>query len=303
MSIQFPNFKKLELSDQQEIESFTEGFLPYSDFRFSSLWAYNTNNFTEFTFLNNNLVIKHGDYVTGEPMFSFIGDNNTEETVGTLFTYLKDCKLPEQLSVIPEDSIKDLRSNSNLELNIAEDPDQSDYIIPLKESSEAKNINPHKLKALSEFKINSPNFFLKNLSLKDLGTQKEVFNLFDLWAKKRNRPNEVSNIERIATKRIIEISNLLNLLALGLYVDGKMIGYIIDEYLSHTYVIGHFIKADTAYKGIYELINQESAKIHTNAGYKYINIEQDLGIPGLRTSKMQRSPSFFLKKYKITRSN
>ncbi len=36
----FPNFKKIELSDRKDVENITSRFPPYSDFNFSSLWAW-----------------------------------------------------------------------------------------------------------------------------------------------------------------------------------------------------------------------------------------------------------------------
>lgn len=297
----FPKFKTLEISDKESIETHTKNYPPYSDFDFSSLWAYNTSDLTELTWLNQNLVIKHADYISGQPMLSFIGNNKPEETVLTLMNFLREKSLPEELSVIPEDSIKSLLGQSNLNFIITEDLDQNDYIIPLKESSEALNINPHKLKALEKFRLSYPSHNLIAIDLQDQKIQAEIFYLFDYWASKRKRSNEDSYIERNALKRMFEISQLINISAFGLFINNKIIGYIIDEYLQSPYVIGHFIKADTEYPGVYEFLNQETARVHYAKGYKYINIEQDLGIEGLRISKMQRSPSFFLKKYKISK--
>lgn len=36
----FPEFKKLELSNKEEIENFTSKFPPYSDFNFVSMWCW-----------------------------------------------------------------------------------------------------------------------------------------------------------------------------------------------------------------------------------------------------------------------
>ena len=37
---EFPQFKKLELSDKEEVEKFTSKFPPYSDFNFVSMWSW-----------------------------------------------------------------------------------------------------------------------------------------------------------------------------------------------------------------------------------------------------------------------
>lgn len=297
----FPRFKKLELSDQKIVEDFALNYPPYSDFDFSSLWAYNTNSKTEITWLNKNLVIKHADYLTGSPVFSFLGHHKSRETISSLLDYLKQNGHPEELFILPEDSVKELLNIEDLDFLIEEDSDQHDYIISLKESAELKNINSHKLKAYNTFLNTNDNYDFKIIDLKDPQIVKQIFKVFDHWASKGNKLPEDSIIERTAIQRLIEISHLINLRPYGLYIEGELTGYLLDEYLHSTFVIGHFIKADTTYPGIYEFINQRSARDHYDKGYLYINIEQDLGIKGLRISKMQRNPVNFLKKYKVSR--
>ena len=79
-----------------------------------------------------------------------------------------------------------------------------------------------------------------------------------------------------------------------------MIGFSIDELLPNKFVMGHFIKADVRYKGIYEFLNEKTA------GYLYINNyldwnwQQDLGITGLRKLKKSYQPLKMFKKFKVT---
>jgi hypothetical protein len=57
----------------------------------------------------------------------------------------------------------------------------------------------------------------------------------------------------------------------------------------------HAEKALPVYEGIYSKINQCFAA-HVCEGYKYINREEDMGIEGLRKSKMSYNPVRLLKK-------
>ena len=69
----FPEFKKLELSNKEEIENFTSKFPPYSDFNFISMWCWDIKGETRISKFNNNLVVRFTDYLKGNPFFSFFG--------------------------------------------------------------------------------------------------------------------------------------------------------------------------------------------------------------------------------------
>ena len=87
MITQFPDFKPLELFDKKYIETFTVQFPPYSDFNFTSIWAWNTNDKFQISNLNGNLVVLFYDYVSNNPFFSFIGSNKIEDTAARILEY------------------------------------------------------------------------------------------------------------------------------------------------------------------------------------------------------------------------
>ena len=66
MITQFPDFKPLELFDKKYIETFTVQFPPYSDFNFTSIWAWNTNDKFQISNLNGNLVVLFYDYLLAQ---------------------------------------------------------------------------------------------------------------------------------------------------------------------------------------------------------------------------------------------
>ncbi len=56
-------------------------------------------------------------------------------------------------------------------------------------------------------------------------------------------------------------------------------------------------KADRNFEGAYQIMVQEFARHHTNDSVVYINREDDMGLPGLRTSKLQYKPIEIKHKY------
>ena len=80
---------------------------------------------------------------------------------------------------------------------------------------------------------------------------------------------------------------------------GRIAAFTIGERLNDETFCVHIEKADTSYNGIYAGINNLFAKACAY-GYKYINREEDLGLEGLRRSKLSYHPAFLLKKYTLT---
>lgn len=70
---EFPQFKLIELSDKGSVEKVTQKYLPYSDFDFISMWCWNIKGKIKISKLNNNLVVRFTDYLSGNPFFSFLG--------------------------------------------------------------------------------------------------------------------------------------------------------------------------------------------------------------------------------------
>lgn len=62
----------------------------------------------------------------------------------------------------------------------------------------------------------------------------------------------------------------------------------------------HFKKADPAVKGASQMINWETATRLADR-FKYLNREQDLGIPGLRQAKRSYDPECLLLPYHLRR--
>ncbi len=80
---------------------------------------------------------------------------------------------------------------------------------------------------------------------------------------------------------------------------GKIIAFAVFSRTNcDTYDV-HFEKADRDYKGSSQVINQLTAELLYKRGVKYINREQDLGLPGLRRAKHSYEPEFLLKRYRL----
>jgi len=81
-------------------------------------------------------------------------------------------------------------------------------------------------------------------------------------------------------------------------IENKVMAFTIGEMLNDNTAVVHIEKADPDIPGLYQIINQQfSEKAWQNM--RYINREQDLGIPGLREAKLSYYPHHFVEKYRI----
>lgn len=298
-------FRKLQIHDRKSVEAFLHEFPPYSDHHFSSLWAYNVNDDIEIAELNENLVLKTFTYDGDrKPILTFFGVKNIKDTISTLLKYASENNIEPTLYFVPEIAIKDIYHDLIAEgFSIEEDRDNFDYIIDVDKIVLLKGNKFFKHKRLvRKFLEQHGQYEIRELNLLDPNIVNQMKDIFMQWAKFRNKTEHEYITEKTALTRAIHHSKEFNFVTTGLYLNNKLIGYVINEPLKNGYYVGHFVKVDPSYVGIYQILEHESAKIMKEHGCRYLNNEQDLGDLNLRKSKSLWYPEFFLKKYRISKN-
>ena len=299
MIAEFPKFTKLSIEHKSHIEEHTLKYPPYSDFNFTSLISWGDEE-TYISDLNGNLVIKFKDYITNEPFYTFIGIYKVNQTIKTLLDESLKNSLHPKLRLIPEVTLKtDPKILEDCE--IQEDRDNFDYIYLLEET---RNFIGKKYKSKRNFVNRFKKLYKSSYKVIDLTSQniqKEILALFENWKKLRGRgKTEVQN-EFLAIKKILSFSKDLKLTCIGIYIENKLVGFSINEILTNGYTMNLFEKADITYMGIFPYLRQITGIYLLELGNKFLNHEQDLGLKGLRKSKMSYNPHSFLKKYTISK--
>jgi hypothetical protein len=103
--------------------------------------------------------------------------------------------------------------------------------------------------------------------------------------------------ERAIYEALINIEKL-NFKGGVILIDGKVEAFALGEQLNPQTAVIHIEKANPAFDGLYQLINQEFC-IHEWSTLPYINREQDLGEKGLRESKLSYHPHHMVNKYTV----
>lgn len=298
---EFPHFKKLELTDREALEQVALRFQPFSDYNFTSLYSYDTLERVELSSLHGNVVVQFIDYVTTEPFLSFLGDNRLLDTVGALLEHARARGLVEELRLVPD--LPGLAEQAARRYLVEEDPDNFDYILSALELAEMKGSKYRaKRNLVHRFLHSYPHHQVVDLDLADPAVQQEVEDLLCLWEKMKNIPKEETENEVTAIRRLLRsVGRFPDLVPIGIYVEGRLVGFSIDERVHAGHGLIHFEKADLSYVGCYQYLKMATARRFLELGCSLINYEQDLGLPNLRKAKRQWQPVSYLKKLRLRR--
>ncbi|MCC6944479.1 MAG: GNAT family N-acetyltransferase [Thermomicrobiales bacterium] len=302
---EFPWFKPIDLSDRPAVEAMIAGYPPFADFNFVELWCWNRGQHGGIAALDGNLVVRWEDVITGELFLSFIGTNKVERTAEKLIAYAKERGIEPRLQAVPG-VVVDSGPGFGNSLVVEEDVHNSDYLLSVSDwvamsGSRFKNKRNaiHRLE-----RHHHPR--LERLDLSDASIRKEIMALCQTWADQRNRTAAETEAEFAAIENLLDLAQELELdrlVVLGAYTGDQLIGFSINEILPDDYALGHFAKADYRFEGVYPYMLSGLARILQDAGVRYLNIEADLGDPGLAISKKLCSPAGRLRKFVIAESS
>ncbi len=106
--------------------------------------------------------------------------------------------------------------------------------------------------------------------------------------------------ENSALHRTFTYFGKLEIEGLIVFVGDEPVAFTVFSRQNHESYDVHFEKASRNFKGAAQFINHETAKL-LDGRCKYLNREQDLGLPGLRKAKQSYAPAFMLKRYALNR--
>ena len=296
----FPEFVELEKKYQNSLKDL---FLSLKD------------GISELTF--DSLIIHNGRFnhkiskIPNSQSYIIIGNDETDEKIKSFFSVLEDKNGLEQNKFFFEEILPQcftqhkfwkLMSESqykkyqnilnDMNITVEFDRDNSDYIYNRIDLANLSGKAYHKKKNLVNSFKNNYEFTIQKIDSSNIEDAKKVLNL---WKEGRDL-KQTDYYQCIDALDDIKNENSV-LTGIIAYVENNPVAWSLGELLpdSKTYLV-HFEKGDNNYKGVYQFINNETAK-NLPETVLYINREQDLGDEGLRQAKMTYRPCGFINKY------
>lgn len=124
----------------------------------------------------------------------------------------------------------------------------------------------------------------------------ECMRLERQWRTEQHGHNEQLDQEETAIRTFFNHYDDLGLNGGALFVEDTLAAFTFGSPINdHTFDI-HIEKADTRFEGVFPMVSQLFAQ-HLPSQYTLINREEDLGLPGLRQSKLSYHPLQIVAKY------
>lgn len=289
-------WKTIQKKDLPYLQTHYRNYEHYSDFNSVSLWGYMVPN-ARISRVGDTLIYELLDYQTQETYYSVLGNKDARDALKLL---LEDKKQDITLRHVPKTTFETLATWERV-ISHEEDHDNHDYIFKV---NSMVNFSSGKFrkkrKYVTAIRRQHPNLKVVKIDHTKTENREAMYRLFKHWVHDRDAENW--KIEYRAMQRTLLLKHA-NIICIGVYDHAKLIGYTINEREANGYYQGHYGKADYSYKGIGILLEHETAKfMKKHYGSTYLNLQQDLGIEGIRYYKSSLGPCKKLRKYSVVLS-
>ena len=292
-------FKKLCLEDKTIIDKYISPYQFLScEYSYTSLYIWKDACDIQYAIFNGALILKKKDFQGNYHFMQPLGYAREDlvDIIEELKVYREENHMKYLFKDLEESFIKEVNAllKGENEFYIEEDRNNFDYLY------EAKKLMTFSGKKLHS-KKNHYNTFIKkyNYEVVEISDEKVINDVIiaaEKWYEEMEERDIKLYYELLAIKNVVKNMPLLNLNGIAVYVEGKLAAFSIGERLNEKLAVIHIEKGDKNINGIYSFIAKTLIdKCFNNA--EIINREQDLGIDGLRKSKMSYYPLKLEKKF------
>lgn len=123
----------------------------------------------------------------------------------------------------------------------------------------------------------------------------------EAWCSLKNCDKvEGLNQEKRAIKDMVENFSFFGLIGAAIQINGVIRAFVIAQKLNPDTMVMHILKADPNIAGLYQMMLREFISRAGVTRFRYVNMEQDLGIEGLRKAKLSYHPCSMINKYTLS---
>ena len=291
-------FKKLDLKDIELIKSyFSLSKTRTCDNTVGGTFIWRDFFCMEYAPYKDNFIFK-GKFLDNSTVFAMPLGKNTDDITDSLKQiefYCIENSIPMTICLATEEDIEIIKIIYK-NINVFPETEWSDYVYNASDLAElAGRKYSGQRNHINYFKRTFLDYEVKQINFENIEDVRKFFI-------KYNDAHSKSSLALIEeTKKVFEIFDnygIYGQTGIALYVDGVVIGFAIGEAITDTLFV-HIEKADSEYRGAYQMIVNEFSKQNANGNIIYINREDDAGDEHLRISKMSYHPCEIIKKYTV----
>ncbi len=288
----YPDFRTLEIDDLQVFKKALSQYQPeISEFTFTNLYSWRHVYKLQVANLRDFLLIRSDDKGK-KRFFAPLGVGDPKPIMASI-SQDSPClfiRIPERIKAL---------FDTDPSFYIQLDRDNSDYLHLTAD-----------LIRLSGQRYDGKRNLIKNFKLHhnheyvviDSSNANRCLEFEDTWCgiKDCDSQEGLSN-EHEAIKEMIHNFSMFDLIAGAISMQGKIVALAIAQELNKETLVMHVLKADPNMAGLNQLMNNEFISRQASS-FKYVNMEQDLGVAGLRKAKLSYHPISMVNKYTIKKN-
>lgn len=300
----FPNFRPFTTNDITWYYDLylAEKLNPYADINPENLYVWlNMNNDLTICKLYSAVILKYTN-VLNNNIINIIPLKNplSNIIIDRITSYLKANDLPAALREVPAVICNELDRSRWL---IEDDRDSYEYILDTDQQSilEGSDFSRQRRRVnFFEREHSDDNIDIQYIEEINEKTKEDFIHHINTMPFNSNESTSLQNItEPKAILKNLEYALTFHKKALTISINSSIVAIAMISYLDNNAAAINHLKVDYSVKYIFQYTIYQLAKKLKENGIKEMNIEQDLGIEGLRVFKERLQPSRLLKKVVI----
>ncbi len=276
----FPDFKPIEIDDRQNIAGILRVDSPgTSELTFTNLFIWRKHYGFRWCLYKDCLCIIGKENSGPDFAMAPVGPQGRVETGLAVLEWLKETKGISSPSIERTDEGFAAEASRSSRLKAEEKREHFDYVYLTRDLIDLPgNRNRNKRNHINQFLRTYGSYTYEELNE---GHIEAALDLQEKWCLMKRCEEDLNLLgEWDAIREILSYYRELDVAGAVIIVDSQVKAFTLGEPLADDMALIHIEKADPSLPGLYQLINQQFCARRWN-GMKYINREQDLGLPGV----------------------
>lgn len=292
-----PQFAPLAGADWVWLADVARRFPPYSEFSLASVQAWALALSPEIARLPHGVMLRLSDIQTGERFATLLGSADVQRDVHSYLSVAGAAPLRLVPAVVAG-------GLDRARFEVVPERDHFDYVLDAAAVAGLRgNALKHKRSRANKL-LREHAAMASPLEIARPAAAAEIAALYEDWSRAKGNRTRLDHArlraELNAVGRLIERHGRFRLVATALRIEDRLVGFSLAEMVHDGFAILHFSKSlGRELPGANEALMQATARGLLSEGCRLINMQEDLGLPGLREAKLRYRPVGFLEKFRV----